>query len=109
MLDASTLVDFALVRPYPQALVWTAVEEGMVLAIPATALAVAWAVGACCAAGGSTKTGSSGLLAWDRLNTPQILEQPAVANSAPAVTAPTDRARPIRRAAARMRLWRWLH
>jgi hypothetical protein len=43
VLDASTLVDFALVRPYPQALVWTAVEEGMVLAVPATALAAAWA------------------------------------------------------------------
>jgi hypothetical protein len=43
VLDASTLVDFALVRPYPQALVWTAVEEGMVLAIPAAALASAWA------------------------------------------------------------------
>ncbi len=43
VLDASTLVDFALVRPYPQALVWTAVEEGMVLAIPAAALATAWA------------------------------------------------------------------
>jgi hypothetical protein len=43
VLDASTLVDFALIRPYPQALVWTAVEEGMVLAIPATALAAAWA------------------------------------------------------------------
>lgn len=43
VLDASTLVGFALVRPYPQALVWTAVEAGMVLAIPAAALAAAWA------------------------------------------------------------------
>jgi hypothetical protein len=43
VLDASTLVDFALVRPYPQALVWTAVELGMVLAVPAAALAAAWA------------------------------------------------------------------
>jgi hypothetical protein len=43
VLDASTLVDFALVRPYPQAMVWTAVEAGMVLAVPATALAEAWA------------------------------------------------------------------
>jgi hypothetical protein len=43
VLDTSTLVDFALVRPYPQALVWTAVDAGMVLAIPATALAEAWA------------------------------------------------------------------
>lgn len=43
MLDASTLVGFALVHPYPQALVWTAVEEGMVLVVPATALAAAWA------------------------------------------------------------------
>jgi hypothetical protein len=43
VLDASTVVDFALVRPYSQALVWTAVEEGMVLVIPASALALAWA------------------------------------------------------------------
>lgn len=43
VLDASTLVDFALARPYPQALVWTAVDEGMVLAVPAAALAAAWA------------------------------------------------------------------
>jgi hypothetical protein len=43
VLDASTVVDFALVRPYSQALVWTAVEEGMVLVIPASALAIAWA------------------------------------------------------------------
>lgn len=43
MLDASTLVGFALVQPYPQALVWTAVEEGMVLVVPTTALATAWA------------------------------------------------------------------
>jgi hypothetical protein len=44
VLDASTLVDFALVRPYPQALVWTAVEAGMVLAVPAAALTSAWAL-----------------------------------------------------------------
>ena len=37
------MVGFALVQPYPQALVWTAVEAGMVLAVPAAALAVAWA------------------------------------------------------------------
>jgi hypothetical protein len=43
VLDASTLIDFALERPYPQALVWAAVEEGMVLAVPATALTAAWA------------------------------------------------------------------
>jgi hypothetical protein len=43
VLDASMLVGFALVHPYPQALVWTAVEEGMVLAVPAAALAAAWA------------------------------------------------------------------
>jgi hypothetical protein len=43
VLDASTLVGFAVVRPYPQALVWTAVEVGLVLAVPAAALATAWA------------------------------------------------------------------
>jgi len=43
VLDASALVGFALIEPYPQALVWTAVEAGMVLAVPATALATAWA------------------------------------------------------------------
>jgi hypothetical protein len=43
VLDASTIVGFALVRPYPHALVWTAVEAGLVLAVPATALAAAWA------------------------------------------------------------------
>ena len=30
VLDVSTLIGFALVQPYPQALVWTAVEESMV-------------------------------------------------------------------------------
>ncbi|MEV6971074.1 hypothetical protein AB0M47_38835 [Hamadaea sp. NPDC051192] len=43
VLDASTLVDFALERPYPHALVWTAVDHGIVLAVPAAALATAWA------------------------------------------------------------------
>jgi hypothetical protein len=43
VLDVSTLVDFAAERPYPQALVWTAVQEDIVLAVPACALASAWA------------------------------------------------------------------
>jgi hypothetical protein len=43
VLDASTIVGFAQVQPYPQALVWTAVQEDMVLAVPAAALASAWA------------------------------------------------------------------
>ncbi len=43
VLDACTLASFAREQPYPQALVWAAVEEGMVLAVPSAALAVAWA------------------------------------------------------------------
>jgi hypothetical protein len=43
VLDASTIVGFAHVQPYPQALVWTAVQEDMVLTVPAAAMAVAWA------------------------------------------------------------------
>lgn len=43
VLDASTIVGFARELPYPQALVWTAVQEDLVLAVPATALATAWA------------------------------------------------------------------
>lgn len=43
VLDASTLSGFAGEKPYPQALVWTAVQEDLVLAVPAAALASAWA------------------------------------------------------------------
>lgn len=43
VLDASTIVGFARVQPYPQALVWTAVEKDMVLALPAAAVATAGA------------------------------------------------------------------
>ena len=42
ILDASAIIGFAASRPYPQAVVWTAVEQGMVLAVPAGALAAAW-------------------------------------------------------------------
>lgn len=43
VLDASAVVAFASrVSIYAEALVWTAVEEGIVLAIPATAAAAAW-------------------------------------------------------------------
>jgi hypothetical protein len=43
VLDASVLVGFAEGLPYPQALVWTAVEADMVLAVPAAAVTTAWA------------------------------------------------------------------
>jgi hypothetical protein len=43
VLDASALVAFASgTSIYAAALVWTAVEEGMVLAIPSSAIATAW-------------------------------------------------------------------
>ena len=43
VLDASTIVSFASGSSvYAAALVWTAVEEGIVLAVPSTALAEAW-------------------------------------------------------------------
>jgi hypothetical protein len=43
-LDASAIVAFATGRSiYAAALVWTAVEEGIVLVLPSTAIAAAWA------------------------------------------------------------------
>jgi hypothetical protein len=43
VLDSSALTAFAAQRSlYATALVWTAVEEGMVLVLPATAVAEAW-------------------------------------------------------------------
>ncbi len=43
VLDASTIVSFASGSSvYAAALVWTAVEEGIVLAVPSTAVAEAW-------------------------------------------------------------------
>lgn len=43
VLDASAVVAFASGRSvYAAALVWTAAEEGLVLVIPSTAVAVAW-------------------------------------------------------------------
>lgn len=44
VLDASTLVAFAAqTSVYAAALIWTAVEENIVLVVPSTAVAVAWA------------------------------------------------------------------
>lgn len=44
VLDASALLAFASgTSIYAQALVWTAVEADIVLAVPSTALAMAWA------------------------------------------------------------------
>lgn len=44
VLDASAVVAFAGGHSvYAAALVWTAVEEGMVLTLPSTAVATAWA------------------------------------------------------------------
>jgi hypothetical protein len=43
VLDASAIVAFATgTAIYAQALVWTAVEEGIVLVLPSTAVAAAW-------------------------------------------------------------------
>lgn len=45
VLDASAVVAFASGRSvYSAALVWTAVEEGLVLSIPSTGVAAAWAL-----------------------------------------------------------------
>lgn len=45
MLDASALAAFATGRPvYVRALVWAAVEENVVLAVPSAALGRAWAL-----------------------------------------------------------------
>lgn len=44
VLDASAIVAFTSGRSvYAAALVWTAVEEGIVLTLPSTAVATAWA------------------------------------------------------------------
>jgi len=44
VLDASALVVFATQRSvYAAALVWTAVEETIVLVVPSTAIGTAWA------------------------------------------------------------------
>jgi hypothetical protein len=44
VLDASAVIAFASrTSIYAQALVWTAVEEGIVLVVPSTALGKAWA------------------------------------------------------------------
>lgn len=43
VLDAAALVAFASrTSVYAEALVWTAVEEGLVLVVPSSAVAVAW-------------------------------------------------------------------
>lgn len=43
VLDAAALVAFASrTSVYAEALVWTAVEEGLVLVVPSTAVAAAW-------------------------------------------------------------------
>ncbi|MFC4950841.1 hypothetical protein [Pseudonocardia sp. GCM10023141] len=45
VLDASAVVGFASgASVYAAALVWTAVEEGLVLAVPATSAAAAWSL-----------------------------------------------------------------
>jgi hypothetical protein len=45
VLDSSALIAFATGRPvYVRALVWAAVEENMVLAVPSAALGRAWSV-----------------------------------------------------------------
>lgn len=44
VLDAAALIAFASrASVYAEALVWTAVEEGIVLVVPSTAVAAAWA------------------------------------------------------------------
>jgi hypothetical protein len=44
VLDASAVIAFASrTSIYAQALVWTAVEEGIVLVVPSTAVGTAWA------------------------------------------------------------------
>lgn len=44
VLDASAIIAFSSgTSVYAQALVWTAVEEGIVLVVPSTAVAAAWA------------------------------------------------------------------
>jgi hypothetical protein len=45
VLDATALAAFAIGRPvYVRALVWAAVEENIVLAVPSTALGRAWSI-----------------------------------------------------------------
>jgi hypothetical protein len=43
ILDSSAILAFVAGAPYPSAVVWHAVEYNVVLAIPAAALAEAWA------------------------------------------------------------------
>lgn len=43
ILDSSAIVAFVAGAPYPSAVVWHAVEQGVVLAVPAAALVEAWA------------------------------------------------------------------
>lgn len=42
ILDTSALIGFAASSPYPQAVVWTAVEQAVALAVPSGALTEAW-------------------------------------------------------------------
>lgn len=43
ILDSSAILGFVAGKPYSSAIVWHAVDQGVVLAVPATALAEAWA------------------------------------------------------------------
>jgi hypothetical protein len=43
ILDSSAILAFVAGKPYSSAIVWHAVEQGVVLAVPAAALAEAWA------------------------------------------------------------------
>jgi hypothetical protein len=43
VLDSSAILGFVAGQPYASAIVWHAVDQGVVLAVPAAALAEAWA------------------------------------------------------------------
>ncbi|MEV8514502.1 hypothetical protein [Dactylosporangium sp. NPDC051484] len=43
ILDSSAILGFVAGKPYSSAIVWHAVDRGVVLAVPAAALAEAWA------------------------------------------------------------------
>ncbi|WP_433604240.1 hypothetical protein ACQP2P_24105 [Dactylosporangium sp. CA-139114] len=43
ILDSSAILGFVAGKPYSSAIVWHAVDQGVVLAVPAAALAEAWA------------------------------------------------------------------
>ena len=43
ILDSSAILAFVAGKPYSSAIVWHAVDQGVVLAVPAAALAEAWA------------------------------------------------------------------